>query len=213
MTIGNKSHIDSTHSRARIDFKRWEDQMNNIENQLSILESIFEENPRYLLKIQNLLLKNGIILKSGDCGTLLQLVEEAQEHVELTFHSNSSKPTEVVHHFSGNASLGAAVNCRVGNEFDPAKDESYDYDAPIDEYGLWSEPKWGHLKDLNAAIKLCERALVAVDSPQYMKLGPNQEAHVYWENAYSTGLNTSLLKVKARVLHFLQILMSIIQQQ
>ncbi|KAK8670341.1 hypothetical protein V6N13_105096 [Hibiscus sabdariffa] len=90
---------------------------------------------------------------------------------------------------------------------------NYDYDAPIDEYGLWSEPKWGHLKDLNAAIKLCERALVAVDSPQYMKLGPNQEAHVYWENAYSTGLNTSLLKVKARVLHFLQILMSIIQQQ
>ncbi|MBA0871634.1 hypothetical protein Goshw_028436 [Gossypium schwendimanii] len=52
---------------------------------------------------------------------------------------------------------------------------SYDYDAPIDEYGLRSEPKWGHLKDLHAAIKLCERALVAADSPQYMKLGPRQE--------------------------------------
>lgn len=41
--------------------------------------------------------------------------------------------------------------------------------------GLRSEPKWGHLKDLHAAIKLCERALVAADSPQYMKLGPRQE--------------------------------------
>ncbi|KAE8686977.1 hypothetical protein F3Y22_tig00111027pilonHSYRG00637 [Hibiscus syriacus] len=52
---------------------------------------------------------------------------------------------------------------------------SYDYDAPIDDYGLRSDPKWGHLKDLHAAIKLCEPALVAEDSPQYMKLGPKQE--------------------------------------
>ncbi|KAL9272965.1 Beta-galactosidase 9-like protein, partial [Drosera capensis] len=56
---------------------------------------------------------------------------------------------------------------------------SYDYDAPIDEYGLLSQPKWGHLKDLHAAIRLCEPALVAVDSPQYLKLGSMQEAHVY----------------------------------
>ncbi|KAL4192657.1 hypothetical protein AMTRI_Chr06g195310 [Amborella trichopoda] len=53
---------------------------------------------------------------------------------------------------------------------------SYDYDAPIDEYGLLSQPKWGHLKDLHAAIKLCEPSLVSVDdSPEYMRLGPNQE--------------------------------------
>ncbi|WJZ87718.1 hypothetical protein VitviT2T_007081 [Vitis vinifera] len=65
---------------------------------------------------------------------------------------------------------------------------SYDYDAPIDEYGLLSQPKWGHLKELHAAIKLCEPALVAVDSPQYIKLGPMQEAHVYRvkESLYST---------------------------
>ncbi|KAJ3671896.1 hypothetical protein LUZ60_007975 [Juncus effusus] len=57
---------------------------------------------------------------------------------------------------------------------------SYDYDAPIDEYGLLNEPKWGHLKDLHATIKLCETALITVNnSPQYVKLGPNQEAHIY----------------------------------
>ncbi|KAJ3701565.1 hypothetical protein LUZ61_005270 [Rhynchospora tenuis] len=57
---------------------------------------------------------------------------------------------------------------------------SYDYDAPIDEYGVITEPKWGHLRDLHTAIKLCEPALVTVDgSPQYVKLGPMQEAHIY----------------------------------
>ncbi|XP_031253021.1 beta-galactosidase 9 isoform X2 [Pistacia vera] len=66
---------------------------------------------------------------------------------------------------------------------------SYDYDAPLDEYGLLSQPKWGHLKDLHAAIKLCEPALVAADSAQYIKLGPKQEAHVYHANFLSEGLN------------------------
>lgn len=42
--------------------------------------------------------------------------------------------------------------------------------------GLLNQPKWGHLKDLHAVIKLCEPALVAVDdAPQYVKLGPKQE--------------------------------------
>lgn len=55
---------------------------------------------------------------------------------------------------------------------------SYDYDAPIDEYGLPRQPKWGHLKDVHKAIKLCEAALVATD-PAVTSLGPNLEATVY----------------------------------
>ncbi|KAG7023656.1 hypothetical protein SDJN02_14682 [Cucurbita argyrosperma subsp. argyrosperma] len=55
---------------------------------------------------------------------------------------------------------------------------SYDYDAPIDEYGLLREPKWSHLRDLHKAIKLCEPALVSVD-PTVSSLGSNQEAHVF----------------------------------
>ncbi|KAF6164705.1 hypothetical protein GIB67_036565 [Kingdonia uniflora] len=55
---------------------------------------------------------------------------------------------------------------------------SYDYDAPIDEYGLLREPKWGHLRDLHRAIKLCEPALVSGE-PSVMSLGSYQEAHVY----------------------------------
>ncbi|WVZ25431.1 hypothetical protein V8G54_003975 [Vigna mungo] len=38
----------------------------------------------------------GVSLKCGDCGALLRTVEEAQEHAELTSHSNFSESTEAV---------------------------------------------------------------------------------------------------------------------
>ncbi|OMO88604.1 hypothetical protein COLO4_20167 [Corchorus olitorius] len=38
----------------------------------------------------------GVSLKCGDCGVLLKSVEEAQEHAELTSHSNFSESTEAV---------------------------------------------------------------------------------------------------------------------
>lgn len=70
-----------------------------------------------------------------------------------------------------------------GTNFDrtsggPFISTSYDYDAPIDEYGMIRQPKWGHLKDLHKSIKLCEEALVATD-PTYTYLGQNLESHVY----------------------------------
>ncbi|CAI8595674.1 unnamed protein product [Vicia faba] len=55
---------------------------------------------------------------------------------------------------------------------------SYDYDAPIDEYGIIRQPKWGHLKDFHKAIKLCEEALIATD-PTISSPGPNLETSVY----------------------------------
>ncbi|MCL7035716.1 hypothetical protein MKW94_027035 [Papaver nudicaule] len=55
---------------------------------------------------------------------------------------------------------------------------SYDYDAPVDEYGLLREPKYGHLRDLHKAIKLCESALL-YSEPVRTVLGRHQEAHVF----------------------------------
>ncbi|KAK6141932.1 hypothetical protein DH2020_024321 [Rehmannia glutinosa] len=55
---------------------------------------------------------------------------------------------------------------------------SYDYDAPLDEFGLLRQPKWGHLKDLHKAIKLCEEAMVATVG-NTTSLGQNSEATVY----------------------------------
>lgn len=55
---------------------------------------------------------------------------------------------------------------------------SYDYEAPIDEYGLPRFPKWGHLKELHKSIMLCERALLNSE-PTTLSLGPKAEADVY----------------------------------
>ncbi|GMP44859.1 hypothetical protein CsSME_00013613 [Camellia sinensis var. sinensis] len=55
---------------------------------------------------------------------------------------------------------------------------SYDYDAPIDEYGLIRDPKYSHLKELHKAIKLCEQALVSSD-PMVTTFGSSQQAHVF----------------------------------
>ena len=40
--------------------------------------------------------------------------------------------------------------------------------------GALRQPKWGHLRDLHKAIKLCEAALVATD-PKTTSLGHNIE--------------------------------------
>ncbi|XVF39293.1 hypothetical protein PTKIN_Ptkin01aG0023100 [Pterospermum kingtungense] len=59
---------------------------------------------------------------------------------------------------------------------------SYYDQAPLDEYGLFRQPKWGHLKELHAAIKLCLDSLI---SGVYttMALGESQEAFVYSGNS------------------------------
>ncbi|KAF8691534.1 hypothetical protein HU200_040681 [Digitaria exilis] len=55
---------------------------------------------------------------------------------------------------------------------------SYDYDAPIDEFGLLRQPKWGHLRDLHRAIKQAEPALVSGD-PTIQSLGNYEKAYVF----------------------------------
>ncbi|CAN6561112.1 unnamed protein product [Malus baccata var. baccata] len=54
---------------------------------------------------------------------------------------------------------------------------SYDYDAPLDEYGNLNQPKWGHLQKLHNIILSRERALTygAVDKIDY----GNMEATSY----------------------------------
>lgn len=55
---------------------------------------------------------------------------------------------------------------------------SYDYDAPIDEYGLIRQPKYDHLKELHKAVKLCEKTLVSADAT-VTSLGTYKQAHVF----------------------------------
>ncbi|XP_031120445.1 beta-galactosidase 16-like [Ipomoea triloba] len=54
--------------------------------------------------------------------------------------------------------------------------------APIDEYGLFREPKRGHLKDLHIAVKL-NSATIMHGTPSNFSLGPFQEAYMFRRNS------------------------------
>ncbi|PHT83908.1 Beta-galactosidase 16 [Capsicum annuum] len=51
---------------------------------------------------------------------------------------------------------------------------SYYDQAPLDEYGLIRQPKWGHLKELHEAMKLCSETILSV-FPSMQSLGEQQE--------------------------------------
>ncbi|KAL9461779.1 hypothetical protein AB3S75_004721 [Citrus x aurantiifolia] len=64
---------------------------------------------------------------------------------------------------------------RLGSSFVTTR---YYDEAPIDEYGMLREPKWGHLRDLHSALRLCKKALLS-GKPSVENFGPNLEAHIY----------------------------------
>ncbi|XP_058106157.1 beta-galactosidase 11-like isoform X2 [Magnolia sinica] len=51
-------------------------------------------------------------------------------------------------------------------------------EAPLDEYGFQKEPKWGHLRDLHSALRLCRKALLW-GLPTVHTMGKDLEALVY----------------------------------
>ncbi|XP_060672991.1 beta-galactosidase 16-like [Ziziphus jujuba] len=59
---------------------------------------------------------------------------------------------------------------------------SYYDEAPLDEYGLLRQPKYGHLKELHAAVKLCSKPLLSGEQTTH-SLGGQQKAYVYQANS------------------------------
>ncbi|KAL5192768.1 Beta-galactosidase 16 [Glycine soja] len=55
---------------------------------------------------------------------------------------------------------------------------AYYDEAPLDEYGLVREPKWGHLKELHEAIKSCSNSLLYGTQTSF-SLGTQQNAYVF----------------------------------
>ncbi|KAK1384449.1 Beta-galactosidase [Heracleum sosnowskyi] len=55
---------------------------------------------------------------------------------------------------------------------------SYYDQAPLDEYGLIRQPKWGHLKELHAAVNSCSDKILS-GTKTNLSLGQEQEAYIY----------------------------------
>ncbi|KAK1309283.1 Beta-galactosidase 15 [Acorus calamus] len=56
---------------------------------------------------------------------------------------------------------------------------SYDYDAPLDEYGNLRQPKWGHLKELHEALQSMDQALL------YGDVQHTNHGNGVWSSIYS----------------------------
>ncbi|XP_009605185.1 beta-galactosidase 13 [Nicotiana tabacum] len=64
---------------------------------------------------------------------------------------------------------------RTGSSFVTTR---YYDEAPLDEFGLYREPKWSHLRDLHRALRLSRRALLW-GTPSVQKINQNLEITVY----------------------------------
>ncbi|XP_058090936.1 beta-galactosidase 13-like [Magnolia sinica] len=88
----------------------------------------------------------------------------------------------VARFFSKNGTLNNYYMYHGGTNFGRYASEfvttRYYDEAPLDEYGMQREPKWGHLRDLHSALRLCRKALLW-GFPTVQKLGEEIEARIY----------------------------------
>ncbi|XP_019417221.1 PREDICTED: beta-galactosidase 6-like isoform X3 [Lupinus angustifolius] len=91
-------------------------------------------------------------------------------HVTLFIARNGSYVNYYMYH--GGTNFGRTASAYVITGY-------YDQ-APLDEYGLFRQPKWGHLKELHAAIKSCSTTLLQ-GVPVNFSLGQLQESYVFEE--------------------------------
>ncbi|XP_030939177.1 beta-galactosidase 6-like isoform X3 [Quercus lobata] len=100
----------------------------------------------------------------------IRSAEDIAFHVALFIARNGSYVNYYMYH--GGTNFGRTSSAYIITAY-------YDQ-APLDEYGLKRQPKWGHLKDLHAAIKLCSTTLLQGVRTNY-SLGQHQEAIVFQE--------------------------------
>ncbi|KAK8582514.1 hypothetical protein V6N13_069291 [Hibiscus sabdariffa] len=94
--------------------------------------------------------------------------EDLSYSVARFFSKNGSMVNYYMYH--GGTNFG-----RTSSSFTSTR---YYDEAPIDEYGLLREPKWGHLLDVHKSLNLGKRALLW-GVPTVEKLGPDLEAIVW----------------------------------
>ncbi|XP_058188139.1 beta-galactosidase 6-like isoform X2 [Rhododendron vialii] len=102
-------------------------------------------------------------------------IRSAQEiafHVALFIAKNGSYVNYYMYH--GGTNFGRTGAAYVTTSY-------YDQ-APLDEYGLIRQPKWGHLKQLHKAMKLCSITLLQGVQTNF-SIGQLQEAYMFREDS------------------------------
>ncbi|GMY06730.1 beta-galactosidase 16-like [Fagus crenata] len=120
----------------------------------------------------------------------LRSAEDIAFHVALFIAKNGSYVNYYMYH--GGTNFG-----RTASEYVTT---SYYDEAPLDEYGLIRQPKWGHLKELHAAIKLSSKALLS-GAQTILSLGRLQQAYVFKKSEECTAFLVNYEKRDVKV-HF-----------
>ncbi|XP_042025331.1 beta-galactosidase 16-like [Salvia splendens] len=101
--------------------------------------------------------------------TKIRRAEDIAYHVALFIvKMNGSYINYYMYHGGTNFGRNAAA-FDITSYYDP---------APLDEYGLIRQPKWGHLKELHAVVNLCSDTLLH-GTQINISLGTLQQAYVY----------------------------------
>ncbi|KAF6166452.1 hypothetical protein GIB67_038189 [Kingdonia uniflora] len=98
----------------------------------------------------------------------MRAAEDLAYSVARFFSKNGTLANYYMYH--GGTNFGRTSSSFVTTRY-------YD-EAPLDEFGMQKDPKWGHLRDLHAALRLCKKALLW-GSTSVEKLGDEQEARIY----------------------------------
>ncbi|KAL4378833.1 hypothetical protein GQ457_02G017840 [Hibiscus cannabinus] len=98
----------------------------------------------------------------------IRSAEDIAFHVALFIAKNGSYVNYYMYH--GGTNFGRTSSSYVITSY-------YDQ-APLDEYGLVRQPKWGHLKELHAAVKACSATLLQGAQSNF-SIGRFQQAYVF----------------------------------
>ncbi|TYI31087.1 hypothetical protein ES332_A05G429500v1 [Gossypium tomentosum] len=100
----------------------------------------------------------------------IRSAEDIAFHVALFIAKKGSYINYYMYH--GGTNFGRTTSAYVITSY-------YDQ-APLDEYGLLRQPKWGHLKELHIMIKNCSTPLLQGVQSNF-SIGPLQQAYVFKE--------------------------------
>ncbi|KAK1552709.1 hypothetical protein Q3G72_022161 [Acer saccharum] len=146
----------------------------------------------FTTKIVNLMKSEGLYASQGG-PIILSQIENEYQNVEAAFGEKGPSYVQWAAKMAVELETGVPwVMCKQADAPDPVYHggtnfgrtasayviTSYYDQAPLDEYGLKRQPKWGHLKELHAAINLTSTTLLQGVQTNF-SLGQFQEAYVF----------------------------------
>ncbi|KAG5024150.1 hypothetical protein JHK86_020064 [Glycine max] len=148
----------------------------------------------FTTKIVSMMQSEGLYASQGG-PIILSQIENEYQNVEKAFGEDGSRYVQWAAEMAVGLKTGVPwLMCKQTDAPDPLYHggtnlgrtsssyviTSYYDQAPLDEYGLLRQPKWGHLKELHAAIKSCSTTLLEGKQSNF-SLGQLQEGYVFEE--------------------------------